>query len=285
MRRFAAAVFAHKRSKPQPEHSPSTPSSSTTTSASSSSGHPSLQIPVDDHKRSSWKAWFKSSPRPSPHKKLWHQSDSSDDSRSELDHRPPLSQPPPHPPPIYPFSPRSSFPRSTHTPNSLPRPQSLRSTTLKRHLQIRLKQSSHNLTDAELRATSSLASRPPILVDPSPSTFIELAPAKTAGISLSSPGLKRWISRPCFEDRYAVFVPDQDGTILRQAVTATDFAVAALEFSQALEAMVDFDFRANVPLAPPLLVQTPPSPTPDDVLSSTMSPCKSQIFSYSSHRD
>jgi len=70
-------------------------------------------------------------------------------------------------------------------------------------------------------------------------------PPKSAQIFLASPGIRRWISRPCFEDRFSVFLPSQDG--VKQTPVVGSLAVAALEYSELLDAMVDPDFDPSLP--------------------------------------
>jgi len=88
--------------------------------------------------------------------------------------------------------------------------------------------------------------------------LIDPVPASTAVISPISPGLTRWISRPCFEDRYAVYLPGPDSSILSSPVSAASLAVADLEYSEALEAMVEQDHPFH---SSPILITTPPTPT------------------------
>ncbi|KAJ3473567.1 hypothetical protein NLI96_g12938 [Meripilus lineatus] len=55
-------------------------------------------------------------------------------------------------------------------------------------------------------------------------------------VGLPSQGLKLWVNRPCFEDRMAVFLPDQDtGVIKPMRISGSGFGVAALEYSESLE--------------------------------------------------
>jgi hypothetical protein len=51
----------------------------------------------------------------------------------------------------------------------------------------------------------------------------------------SSNGLKRWIARPYFEQRYLVSVPDEAGTVVWTTIKGSGFGVWALEVSETLE--------------------------------------------------
>ncbi|GLB33897.1 hypothetical protein LshimejAT787_0107810 [Lyophyllum shimeji] len=240
--------------------------------------------------KKSWKAWLKGSPKPPlpPPTKHWqnptpipdwtspHELDDTQSEPSVEDDQAPQDPckifvtlvknslvPPPIPP--SPFAHRSDapliFPRSVNPASNLPRFQSLASTAFKRRLLARLEADNRPLTPVEQASISSLASRRvsalvPVARPPHP--FNESAPSRTTVISLSSPGLTRWISRPCFEERYVVFVPQEDGAILRKPVSGTASAVAALEFSEALEAMVDFDQQDIPPPSSSLFIEVPP---------------------------
>ena len=92
--------------------------------------------------------------------------------------------------------------------------------------------------------------------------FDEPAPWNKTWISLSSPGLHRWRSRPCFEDRYVVFTPTDEGVFF-QRVTGTALAVASLEYSEAIDAMAGY--VDDVAPSPSLVT----SFTPEVLLSET----------------
>ena len=242
MRRFAASVFAPRRDKP--------PSSGSDTSLRSADD------PLPSKK--SWKSWFKT-----PHHKLTlvvesspSETDSDDVHPPPADlarlvvnslHRPLTQSSSPF---AHPSNAPFIFPRSCNPPHSSPPPPTLRTITLKRRLHHRLLVDSRRL----------LPQSPP-LISPEPpmDDLIDAVPASTAVISLVSPGLTRWISRPCFEDRYTVYLPGPDGSIFHCQVSAASFAVADLEYSEALEAMVERDHLFH---PSPILITTPPTPTP-----------------------
>ncbi|KAG6857092.1 hypothetical protein H0H87_009653 [Tephrocybe sp. NHM501043] len=288
MRRLAA-VF--KRDKPPPplvtDHANS--------SASSSSGSASLclQTPDDDQQlpvavdrqssRKSWRSWLKgSSKKPLPD---WAPSHDVDDLPSEpsTEDEPPGDpvQPfitlvknslQPSPPPAAPFSHRADaayiYPKSVNLASSLSRSNSLATELLKRRLLRRLQDETRPFIKPELQSIIPLASRriePFVPVKQSPHPFNESAPSKTTSITPSCPGLANWVSRPCFEDRFDLFIPEQDGTISRQPIVGSNLAVAALEFSEAIESMVDFDL---IQTSPQLVIDVPSETVPSPPSSS-----------------
>ena len=133
------------------------------------------------------------------------------------------------------------FPRSSNPPRSLPPHQTMRSTMLKTHLLRRLDHPTQSLTHADDLSISPFGSRPtPTALHSSPPSIDEPAVSVTVQVSPSSPGLHRWIARPCFEDRFAVWIPI-NGSISCLRVAGTAFAVAELEYSEALEVMAGFN--------------------------------------------
>ena len=173
------------------------------------------------------------------------------------------------------------FPRSCNPARDLSREDSMLSSMLKTRLSRRLADSSQTLNSTEQQDIASLGGRQISPPSSSELPFDEPAPWNKMWISLSSPGLHRWRSRPCFEDRYNVFIPTDEG-VFRQRVSGTALAVASLEYSEAIDAMAGYvDDVAPLPspatsFTPEVLlsetctsVQTPPS-TP----SSSQPPCE-----------
>ncbi|KAG6890551.1 hypothetical protein C0992_000811 [Termitomyces sp. T32_za158] len=266
MHRFVA-VF--KRDKHSP---PPLVADQANSSASSSTGSASLCLhtPDDDQhlpaaverqaSRRSWRLWLNRSLKKTQQPPLWvPTSHDVDDvpSESSLHDDPPVDplqsltvlvqdSLQPAPPPPSPFSrcsdDPSMFPKSANRTSLLPRNHSLASVALKRHILKRLQDERHTFTQAELRSIAPLASRPitPVVpLDQPHHPFNVSAPSKNTVISTSCPGLATWVSRPCFEDRYDLFMPEQDGTISHRPIVGSNLAVAALEYSEGLEAMAD----------------------------------------------
>ncbi|KAG7449111.1 uncharacterized protein BT62DRAFT_1002654 [Guyanagaster necrorhizus] len=194
------------------------------------------------------------------------------------------------------------YPRSCNSPRSLSHQESLRSSMLKAHLLRRLLDPADAFTPAEQDAILpfSLRSPPlPLLPGSFSDSVDEVALPKSAHVVGYSEGLRRWINRPCFEHRFAVWIRTDDG-ITQCQVTGTRFAVADLEFSETLEAMADFSqhlyqqlplpsqavelsSHAVIPLPQPLPVpEQEPEPEPEMLSPSSEVPPPSPSSS-SSH--
>ncbi len=79
----------------------------------------------------------------------------------------------------------------------------------------------------------------------------------------SSLGLKQWITRPYFEDRFVAWLPDETGTVIGATVKGSGFGVWALEVSETIDLMAGLtDVEDTLPigsLEPPLLNNSPVS--------------------------
>lgn len=147
--------------------------------------------------------------------------------------------------PISPFVQHSLgpiYPRSSNHPRVLPRRLPMIAVMMKKRLLTSLEDPSFIPPSEESflhyfnsRPTSSEISFQKTL------TFDTSYPERTTKIFRSSPGLRRWISRPCFEDRFVVFVPEGNDVKCR-AISGSSLAIAALEYSEYLDVLVDPDF-------------------------------------------
>lgn len=168
-----------------------------------------------------------------------------------------------------------AYPHSCSLFHTTARQESLESSMHKRRLLYRLLDTKRPLTRAEevsILPFSSSAKRVPTLVRSNSPPLVndEPAPPKLSQITQFSRGLHSWISRPCFEERYSVYIPTEAG-IVRQRVTGTRLGVAALEYSEALEAMIDFSFE--LPARKQHLdesAEEPETPSPSSSSSSCM---------------
>lgn len=125
------------------------------------------------------------------------------------------------------------YPRSCNPPRGAPRRTDfllyrLHQTRLLRRLQVLQ-------ADRSLGAFSNRTTAPP---KPVSLIMEDNAVGRGHHVTRSSPGLRRWAERPCFEDRVLVYLPadSQHGNIRRERVYAMA-AVEALGFSEALEAL------------------------------------------------
>lgn len=82
-------------------------------------------------------------------------------------------------------------------------------------------------------------------------------------LRLTSVGLKQWIARPYFEERFVSWIPDEAGTVVWTTVKGSGFGVWALEVSETIELMAGLtDVEDPLPigtLEPPLLNNSPVS--------------------------
>ncbi|KXN89662.1 hypothetical protein AN958_05529 [Leucoagaricus sp. SymC.cos] len=145
--------------------------------------------------------------------------------------------------PFVQHSPNYLFPRSCNRPRSFP-VFDMRRVMFKRRLLNRLERLSADEEKAILPFALKAAPVPPVV--PILPSHEATRPPETSHIFAASPGVRRWISRPCFEDRYSILLPSQDG-VRRTPIVGT-LAVTALEYSEFLDVMVDPDFDPSSPL-------------------------------------
>ena len=151
------------------------------------------------------------------------------------------------------------FPRS-----SGPHAQSQRLLTLETSMHIRkilLRIERGNLSAADLRSIAALGKHK-VTVRKSSDRRVDddMASFTAMRVGYYSRGLRMWASRPCFENRYQVWMPDEDGqgAIAKQVMgVGRGLAVLDLEVSEWLEAMAglildDQAFEETIfPQAPP----------------------------------
>ncbi|KAJ6515803.1 hypothetical protein C8R45DRAFT_957651 [Mycena sanguinolenta] len=175
-------------------------------------------------------------------------------------------------PPLAPSTPFSQlagcpmYPRSSNPPHSLPVRPTMQTAMHRSILLRRLQQpdvSTLSVAQQLDRSILPLASRPsPTPVDPPAPLpwFNDRALPAAMKLSPSSPGLRRWMSRPCFEERIAVWVP-LDGVVTCQSVTGSSCAVAELEYSAALDTMIGFGLPlVEEEASPPVMAAAVPTP-------------------------
>ena len=148
-----------------------------------------------------------------------------------------------HPQPNSPFGHHPDlpiFPRSTNRPSILKPQSSTRIAMFNSHLLARL--NSFDLSPFELSTLLPFASKSapsPITHPILPSSDI-CHPKNSYQISSASLGIQRWITRPCFEERFSVYLPTDSG--IQCHPVSSSVAVAALEYTEYLDVMVDPDF-------------------------------------------
>lgn len=149
------------------------------------------------------------------------------------------------------------FPRSANPVSSLPRPETMASTLHRTQLLRRLTRS--DLSVSEEQSIASFASR---RVSPTKSHFLLSKPDEGAAsdvkrVSNVSRGLKRWISRPCFEDRMSVYTLGPSGQpdhIVIHNVVGSSLGVEALEVSATIEVLAGYSVeeQSETPWLPTL---------------------------------
>ena len=153
------------------------------------------------------------------------------------------------------------FPRSSNSISSLPNQETL-ATTLHR-TQILRRLDSRDLTVSEERSIASFTSRRPLPAK-SPCLLSKIDDGPVCDpkrVSDASQGLKRWISRPCFEDRMSVYIPGpsgRPGDIVERNVSGGTLGVAALEVSETIEILAGYcaEVQPEIPWLPTLSSST-----------------------------
>jgi len=208
MRRFAS-VFARRK-----------PSSSASESSTDD----------QNNAKKSWKKWL-NTPKQQQKEERQPLVDDGDDEVDQLDTsmllaltRDSLAAPSTSPlsPFVEPEGPM--FPRSVNTPLHLPQPQSLRVRILK----------------SSLLRHNSKSSNPPLFL---PSSDLPNISRPKTPVHLASRGTDRWITRPCFEERYSVYLPSPSG--IQPKHVSASLAIAALEYSEHLDVMAHPDLLAH----------------------------------------
>ncbi|OCH94134.1 hypothetical protein OBBRIDRAFT_789656 [Obba rivulosa] len=176
------------------------------------------------------------------------------------------------PPPLLHVPGRPLFPRSCNTRPALANspPESLRIRMFKQRLLRRLE---GGLMPAEERMLAPLGGRRRPLPRPSLHFDDTAVPADAVqGVASHSEGLRKWVSRLCFEDRLVVYLPSAhaDEEVVWTRVCA-GLGVAALEFSEGLELLA---YGADAEGAPGGGFQDadPPSGTPSSLSPASSDP-------------
>ncbi|PIL37126.1 hypothetical protein GSI_00818 [Ganoderma sinense ZZ0214-1] len=151
--------------------------------------------------------------------------------------------PPYAPPPLLHVPGGPEFPRSCNARRSLPYAESLESTMHRSRLQRRLQRG--DLSPSEARSIASFTGRRAAPKD-RPSLFLDETAVRVGHIRPSSAGLRKWVERPCFEDRLCVLLAENLPSSGLNAYgereprwtrveAATGCGVADLEYSLTLE--------------------------------------------------
>ena len=163
-------------------------------------------------------------------------------------------------PPLLHYPNAPAFPRSSNRPRSLPFHDTMESTMHKNRLVHYLERghltpADRHLLDA-IGPRTSLSAQRRALVQPEEGERYDLKHVRS-----SSHGLGQWMDRPYFEDRFAAWIPDEEGTVVWTTVKGSGFGVWALEVSETIELMAgltDVELPIGT-LAAPLLNNAPVS--------------------------
>jgi len=186
--------------------------------------------------------------------------------------------PPFSPPPLLHYPNVPVFPRSSNYSRSLPFRGSMESVMHRNILLARLQRG--HLTPADQRVLATVGSRASsaaerqALTQPEEGERYDLRHVRP-----SSLGLKQWITRPYFEERFVVWVPDEAGTVVWTTVKGSGFGVWALEVSDTLELLA-----GPTDVEDPLLIGTLAAPSPNNsaVTSGKCFACESVTRNHSS---
>ncbi|KAF7977444.1 hypothetical protein HWV62_3611 [Athelia sp. TMB] len=174
------------------------------------------------------------------------------------------------PPPLLHLPGQAIFPRSINKHSSLLLQDSLESRMHKTRL-LRRAQGLQLARSEELELLPFHTAR---LTSPQPSCQLDdQAPWSMFQVRTYSRGLQQWALRPCFEDRLDVWTSDSGtGVVSRGLVSGTALGVAALEISEALDALAgaivdEADLDCTDPdsrnaLSLPHAQNSPPLPSP-----------------------
>ncbi|KAF8351377.1 hypothetical protein F5887DRAFT_1069095 [Amanita rubescens] len=126
-----------------------------------------------------------------------------------------------------------------------------------------------------------ITSREPIPIDPLASlpAHVTVRPSELQ-ITAFSVGIRRWIKRGCFEDKYSEYLPSEGG-VQAQRITGSSLGVAALEYSEILDILAYPDYYVSDTSAKtdvPVVTIVPPSSQLNSETAST-----SQLPSSLSH--
>ena len=169
--------------------------------------------------------------------------------------------PPFSPPPLLHIPGCPVYPRSSNSERIVSTAESLRSLMFKKRLLRQI--AGGPLTPSDEASIAAFRTRMRAPPARRPSLNLDDNAVKDARhLDKYSQGLRWWVDRPCFEERMVLYMPhDRTGEIQVLRITGSELGVAALEFSEGLEAMADLDYYndSTIPLSTSL-TSLPPTP-------------------------
>ncbi|KAI0092029.1 hypothetical protein BDY19DRAFT_575540 [Irpex rosettiformis] len=162
------------------------------------------------------------------------------------------------PPPLLVVPSAPLYPRSCNSPRQLSRPtESLHYQLCQARILRRLDSTPADRYLAPFANRKALPPRP-LSLDPD-----DIAIPKGSRVVSSSLGLRRWIERPCFEDRVLVYLPAENQTgVFRCERVSAMAAVEALGYSEALDALAGMPDEDVAIVNQDLFATSPASLTP-----------------------
>ncbi|TRM67739.1 hypothetical protein BD626DRAFT_105388 [Schizophyllum amplum] len=152
----------------------------------------------------------------------------------------------------------------------------------RQHILARTKSTGRAVTRAEEASILPFSARPSVTFTPSeaPDDLLDRRPPRGTRVLPYSPGIRRWIARPTFEERHTVYLAN--GRTIETYGVSCAWAVAALEYSEALDAMAGYDLITDE-LPTPEVGFTIPELTLAGVSSPSASPSAMSSTGSSSH--
>jgi hypothetical protein len=194
--------------------------------------------------------------------------------------------PPLSPPPLVDVPSAHQFPRSSNKSKKLPFVHSMESQLHIRILLRRLERGRLSRMEVASIAPFSAREKPSGPVRPVKRSDDDLMAFSSMRVGPLSRGLRRWVRRPCFEERVLVWTADETGNVACKKVLGVGrgLAVAEIEFSERIEevagmGMDDGEFEA--------VLRSPVTRTqPGELLSWICpQPVSDTIFALSSKKD
>lgn len=190
-------------------------------------------------------------------------------------------RPPYCPPPLLHVPRGPLFPRSCNPSRQMPVNDTLHARVLRQRLLARAERISEGALAGFTGRKHAPPRLPPLVLD-------DVAIPKNHKVLPASQGLRRWVERPCFEDRMIVYLPpEQIGGEFRYERVYASAAVEALGYSEHIEAMAglldDVGSHPEAALEAPGAPSTPTfSMTPSSSSLSSMPPSPALTGSNSS---
>jgi hypothetical protein len=165
------------------------------------------------------------------------------------------------------------YPRSSNGSINLPRKRSIRYNMFQKRLLQRMEETSSDTAPFPY----VVANRKPVPIESLSSlpTHVTVWPSKALHVSTFSVGLKRWITRPCFEETHSDYFLSEDGVKARPII-GSSLGVATIEYSETLDILAYPDYYASDTAVAktdiPVVTVVPPSSQLNSEIASSPQP-------------